>query len=123
MAITITIHSTVYAPWGEGDDERERLDSYSSEHVVTDDDIREALAEGDTLPAHVASILTDGRGSGCYAVYASDAPRVTERTWYSAEAYEHPHTGELTETTYHLSGPEWNVAMARDVATIVKWSA
>lgn len=123
MAITITIHTTVYAPWRDGDDERERLDSDSSEHVITDEDMRDALAEGDSLPAYVASILTDGRGSGCWAVYASDFPRVNEGTWYSAEAYEHPYTGELTETTYHLSGPEWTYALARDVAAIAKWIA
>lgn len=123
MAITITLHTTVYAPWEDGADERERLDSYSSAHLITDEDMRAALANGGTLSAYVASVLTNGSdGSECWAVYASDAPRVTEGTWYSAEAYEHPHTGELTETSYHLSGPEWTYSLARDVAAIARWS-
>lgn len=123
MAITITSHTRVYAPWVEGDDERELIDTDESTHVIEDEDIADALAEGDTLPAYVASILTDGRGSGCYAVFASDWPTVSARTWYSAEPYEHPHTGELTEVSYHLDGPEWTDELARDVAAIAKWSA
>lgn len=123
MAITITIHTTVYAPWLDGADERERVDSYSREHVITDEDIREAIADGGSLAHHMTGVLTGGCGSDLYAVYASDAPRVNERTSYSAEPYEHPHTRELTETTHHLSGPEWTYPLAREVAAIANWNA
>ena len=122
MAITITIQTTIYDPWLEEQDEPCVAEQRTDHHVIEDEDIADALAEGDTLPAYVASILTDGRGSGCYAVYASDSPTVSARTWYSAEPYEHPYTGELTEVSYHLDGPEWDDELARQVAAIARWT-
>ena len=122
MAITITSHTTVLEEQdNDGDTVFGVVEQRTDRFVIEDEDVTDSDR---SLPEIVAGVLTRGEwGSDCYAVFASDWPRVTARTWYQTETYLDPYVNHRTEVSHHLSGPEWTDQLAADVAAIVKWSA
>lgn len=87
--ITIDIYTTKYAPWEEHQDEPTKLSE--------DED----SAEVERDPAAIAQWLKDND-----AIQASVDRYTCARanTWYIAETYEHPYTGEREERTFHPNG-------------------
>jgi len=83
--IKITQHVTIYAAWEDGADERENLgsDSIVEWHYLED-------------------VATHLRAVG--ATEPSSSPYGGLHTWYSTEGYEHPYSGELEESSFHLDG-------------------
>lgn len=83
--LEITMYETVYAPWKEGDDERERISE--DEQNYRFDTARE---------------LADWLRMGGYQRTSKSAP-FSERTWLTdVDPYEHPYTGVLYEYSVHL---------------------
>lgn len=94
MSITVEVHSATYAPWQEGNDERERVDECTDSYSF--DTARECAdwldREGFNSPSN-------------------DPGPYDRRTWLSElDPYEHPYTGVLTERSAHVegNGPEFN---------------
>ncbi len=86
MKITIDVHTAEYAPWQEGEDDRERIGE--SSETMTFENARECA---DWLERE-----------GLQSVSASGP--YWSRTWLSdLDAYEHPYTGVLTEKSAHLT--------------------
>lgn len=95
MPYTVTIYTTWYAAWEEGEDEPRKLGT--EEDAEEFDDAEEAIE-------FVAR----------YACEASAYPMPgdIECVWYAQETYIHPYTSEREEKTFHL-GPEWTAEMQR----------
>jgi hypothetical protein len=101
-SVIIDIYTVTYAPWEEGTDEPEKI---GEDHDT-------AIVERD--PAAIAEWLRNAGTSE-----ASDYPAscADAHTWYSAETYEHPYTGEREEKTFHPKG--LTNAEARQVAELL----
>jgi hypothetical protein len=109
----ITTHTTRYASWCEGDDEREKLATATDQHDCEPDpdDITDGLTAVDVAVRTLRDQL--------FCTSPSTWPHCTPgATWYAEpDPYEHPHTGELTEVTAHLDG--FTVQEERDIYTRV----
>lgn len=123
----ITVRTTVYAPWEEGQDEPEKVDEDTDVFTVADhsDDDTDDQDMPLSLVEAAARILTGDIGRTFYAVEPSSSPltRVNAlNTWWSAETYEHPHTATREEKSAHLSGftPEDAHAVHLRVAAILR---
>lgn len=92
--ITLEMYSETFAPWQEGDDERERIGEYSEQ--ITFDNARECAR------------WLDREGFGIPNV---DPGPYDRRTWLKEnDPYEHPHTAVLTERSIRAdgNGPDFN---------------
>jgi len=97
-SVTVSIYTVIYAPWGEGDDEPEKIPTDEDVRVLTADDGDDPDEEPESLVTIVADyMLREG------AWEFSSSPGWHQHGWWSAEPYEHPYTGEREEKTFHLS--------------------
>jgi hypothetical protein len=87
---SLLIYTTTYAPWREGDDEREKLNG--SERTLLHE-------EEDGDPVLWAARVMEGEG-----VIECSSSAWHRSAWYACEGYEHPHSGVLEEATVHLAG-------------------
>ena len=115
LDITITTHTMVYAPWEDGADEREQLTSASDAEQVTVYDLTDR-----NLSEFIAKRLDDaGCDQSSYGLTGNDYARADARMSYSG-SYDHPYSGELTETSMHISGTDWSDDCAR--MAFIEWS-
>jgi hypothetical protein len=113
--ITIATHVTTYAPWEDGADEREQTDTSSSTEQVTVSDLTDRnLSEFITLRLNECTENSYGLAR------VDDYPRADARMYYSGR-YEHLYTGELTETSVHISGADWNDNTA--AMAFIEWTS
>jgi hypothetical protein len=104
MTYTLATYTNVFAPWQEGDDEREKISEDS------DTETFERLSE-------VAEWL---RKHGYQSPSISPGP-YSLHTWLSElDPYEHPYTGTLTETTVH-TGDGFTDRTWSAVVRAVRW--
>lgn len=89
VAQFVTVYATTYAPWEEGADERERLGTETVVHPCA----------GDEYETSIDQAVSAMR----YVIEASSEPW-QPGSWYGGQPYEHPYSGELEETSYHLHG-------------------
>lgn len=116
----ITIHTSVFLPWEEWEDEPTLKNSYSDEFDTIDylDELggwsedahwNEEGTEwiGTWIPAtdvQVAAELLNGHGHHFYASECSASPTDGVNVWYIEGTYIDNYTGERREQTAHLSG-------------------
>lgn len=115
----ITIHTSEYHVWEEGEDEPNLKDSYSEDFDTADytEDLGDWSAdadwnddgewEGAWIPAtdvYAAAQLLSGHGCNFYASETSASPTDGVNVWYIEETDIDNYTGERTEKTAHLSG-------------------
>ncbi|MGW4394901.1 hypothetical protein ACWEHA_06375 [Amycolatopsis nivea] len=108
MKITIEVHSAQYAPWQEGDDERDRIDECTERYTF--DNARECA---DWLER-------EGFGE------PSESGPYRQHTWLSElDPYEDP-GGVLTERSAHVEGesPEFNPRLWAAIVAVVsrRWT-
>ena len=94
----LTTHTTTYAPWEDGADERKQTGTRSEDWDCTPDPDRD---EHSPMDAAVRVLRDD-----LHCTSPSTWPHCQPGTiWYAEpDPYEHPYTGELTEVTAHLHG-------------------
>lgn len=80
--IVITTHTATYAAWQEHEDEPRLLDR---------DEVTDRFATVEEAAAWIAEYATEG----------DDRP--TAHSWWSAETYVHPYSGEREERTFHVT--------------------
>ena len=94
MSRIITSHTSIFAPWEEGQDEPTLTDTETDTYDCEPDEIdQDDLRTPVEIAADVLQFVTE----------ASSQP-FQPGAWYSEESYVRPYTGETEEITYHLHG-------------------
>jgi len=115
----ITVYTSKFDPWENGEDEPNLNDSYSEDFHTADylEDLGDWSEDsgfddgeewhGTWIPAtdvYAAAHLLNGHGRNFYASETSAEPTDGVKVWYVEETYIHAYTGERTEKTAHLYG-------------------
>lgn len=115
----ITIHTSVFLPWEDEEDEPTLKDSYSDEYDTRDylDDLGDWSDDShwndneewvgtwvNATDVYAAAQLLMGHGHHFYASETSAYPTDGVNVWYIEETDIDNYTGERREQTAHLSG-------------------
>jgi hypothetical protein len=115
----ITIHTSVFLPWEEWEDEPTLKDSYSevfdtaeylddlgdwSDDAHWNDDLEWVGTWVLATDVYAAAQLLSGHGHHFYASETSASPTDGTNVWYIEETDIDNYTGERREQTAHLSG-------------------